>query len=173
MFYLDRKSSLDSSVAREDLYLWRYIPSYKYKFREGRPEAKPGAFNIKRDDRGIPREPSASLFELTSDPGCNEKNSIAVLVSLIRYKGFKNLADDDASGSLRIADMIELSKDPKVFQLSKTNSEPAGSLAHWDLKYEADDKTEIIQAAKSSLAHICRVYISGGKALSHCAHTLL
>lgn len=173
MFYLDRKSVISLTADDKDVYLWRYIPSYKYKFRDGLPQAKPSAFNIKRDENGQPKEPSASLFELTDSPGCNEGNSVMLLVSLILHKGFKNLCEYDASGSLKISDVMELNKDPKVFQLSKTPKKPVGSLAHWDLKYEADDLTEVIQTAKSALAHICRVYVSGRGALEHCSNRLL
>lgn len=165
MFFLDRESALASCEKEtDDLYLWRYIPHYKYKSENGVFHAKPSAFSIRRDENGIPREPSASLFELLGHPGTNMGNSIVLLSALIAHKNFRNVEPNDAAGSLKNSDLNELNKDPRVFSLSKTAGKPVDCLIHWDLKYAADDKTEEIQVAKSALAHVCKVYVCGERA---------
>lgn len=169
MFYLDMESALPSTREAQQpssnaYAIWRYLSHYRYKVQAGVPTAKPSAFSIRREPDGTPREPSASLFELSGRSTCSEQNAVCLMELLITTKNFNNVDDRDASGSLKLSDVNELVKDPRAFSLLQTPNQKAGPLIHWDLTYEADDRTDAMRLAKSSLAHICKVYVAGGTA---------
>ncbi|WP_162996122.1 hypothetical protein [Pseudomonas putida] len=176
MFYLDKNAALSSSLPcgsdgaeAEALAIWRYISKRYKKKNDGSISAKPSAFNIRRDEGGKPKEPSASLFELSEDGNCTLENAVRVTGLLITTKNFKRVDALDASGSLIMADVMELNRDPRAFKVFKTPGQKKGVLLHWDLEYELDDREPEMLIAKSALAHICRVYVCGGQALKSVA----
>lgn len=170
MFFLDMESAIPQMDAGNDagmlLVVWRYVPRYRYKILNGVPTAKPSAFKIKRNSDGSAKEPSASLFELSGRAPCSESNAVSLMGLLISEKNFKSVHADDGSGSLKVSEVKELSKDPRAFTLTRTAEQRKGLLVHWDLTYAADDRTPDMLIAKSQLAHICKIYITGGAALS-------
>lgn len=177
MFFLDKESALppasETVAVSDSLVVWRYIPHYRYRSRNGVRTAKPAAFKIKRNADGSPKEPSASLFELNGKSLCNEINAICLMGLLISEKNFKGVEDQDGSGSLKISDVRELLKDPRAFSLDRTNGQRVGALLHWDLTYAKDDREPDMEIAKSQLAHICKIYVTGAAALKSTAPALL
>lgn len=177
MFVLDMESAIPHSDVGNDtgalLVVWRYVPHYRYRIRNGVPTAKPSAFKIRRNPDGSAKEPSASLFELSGKAPCSESNAIYLMGLLISEKNFKGVEANDGSGSLKVSDVKELLKDPRAFILAKTAKQSIGSLVHWDLTYTADDRAPDMLVAKSQLAHICKIYVTGGAALSTTSPGLL
>lgn len=175
MFVLDMESAVSAANGDlgELLVVWRYVPHYRYKVRNGVPTAKPSAFQIKRNPDGSAKEPSASLFELNGKAPCSENNAVSLMGLLISEKNFKGVEPGDGSGSLKISDVNELLKDPRAFTLAKTPKQKVGPLVHWDLTYATDDRDPDMQVAKSQLAHICKIYVTGATALGNAAIALL
>lgn len=170
MFFLDKEaaagSALESGVV-ENIFVWRYIPSHKYKIdKDGDIVAKGSAFSIRRWPDGTVREPSASLFQIRDKCECSLESSVFFLQYLHSFKGFSRMGETDASGSISVGDVAELNKDPKAFALNVSEKQKENDdLIHWDLRYVSDDREKEIQDAKNALALICKVYVSGAMVL--------
>lgn len=174
MFVLDKESELPNlGDVGEQLVVWRYVPHYRYRTRNGVLKAKPSAFNIKRNADGSVKEPSASLFELNGNAPCSKDNAVSLMELLISEKNFRSVEPGDGSGSLKISDVNEMLKDPRAFSLAKTPNQRRGPLVHWDLTYATDDRDPDMLLAKSQLAHICKIYVTGAVALDTAAQALL
>lgn len=177
MFVLDMESVLppanENGGLSDFLVVWRYIPYYRYGSCGGVPKAKPAAFKIKRNPDGSAKEPSASLFELNGKAVCSEANAVCMMGLLISEKNFKSVEPGDGSGSLKISDVNELLKDPRAFSLARTSKQRSRALLHWDLTYAKDDREPDMEIAKSQLAHICKIYVTGAAALAAIGPALL
>ena len=165
MFALDKASEanmLSDKVCDEFFFTWRWIPDGAFFCDDlGRFRAKSSAFDIRRDDQGKIKEPSASLFQLESEADDFLKG-VAAIFGLLPF-GKKTLLNS-AVGALSSSQFSDLKKDPLFrsvdgqcfFEIKVSEVQKNKKIIHWDLIYSKDDMEGEIQALKTMLARICR-----------------
>lgn len=173
MFYLDKDAASGRMIESASVampFVWRYLTFSRYILDdEGDAIAQGSAFDIRRDERGVPKEPSASFFELKDYTEKCRENSLRFLYRLKISKDF-NIKKSTASGALSVRDVDEIKKDPKAFSLFITPGQDNSVMIHWDLEYSKDDLDDDMQDIKGMLATACTVYVKGESDLIPCSH---
>lgn len=173
MFYLDKDSAserLIGDASVRDSYIWRFMTFTRYVIdEEGHAIARGSAFDIRRDPKGVPKEPTASFFELKDYTEKCRENSLRFLHRLKVSKNFE-IKQSTASGALSVRDVDEIKKDPKAFSLFITPGQGNTVMIHWDLEYSKDDLDDDMQDIKAMLATACTVFVKGKSDLIPCSH---
>ncbi|VXC65828.1 hypothetical protein PSEUDO8Z_160052 [Pseudomonas sp. 8Z] len=163
MFALSKESAdaqFIEGAANYYLVIWRWLsPNNHYKDSAGNCRAKSEAFDIRRNEDGTVKEPSASFFEL------NDAVVVDITTSSVQFFGFLPFKKDTLIGSaaaaLKMRDVLELQKDPRfkldsssaqAFEIEKSLKQKKKGLTHWDFKYAGDDL--LFRDLKVALANI-------------------
>lgn len=164
MFFLNKEVASSTAIGEAtegNVVVWRWLARSNFFVNEaGHPVAKSTAFDIRRDEQGAVKEPSASLFEMRDKSAGSPDEAVSFLRLLVETGRFKNIRSNSASGCINTEDVKDIEKDPKAFWLAVSEQQRANDeLIHWDLGYTKDDLEKEMQDAKNALAIICRVHL--------------